>query len=640
MIKSAVQIVFSNDRHAMNWLRADYSYAEVRFRRGHPADPRPRDLRAEVTTRQDGDLVRTEIVITNCGPKPEFTGVGDIGITLPLPDRYDDAITCQTQRCHAHLFCAGSASYVYARRMGGEAPHLGLVLTEGSLDNYSVERDFDRSSNDRGCFLLHPSPLVLQPGESTRIAWTIFGCRDTDDFFRRAGQYSRFVRTGWDRYVLFRGETARLRIEPAFEADVVTANGEQLIRDDDGCYRTEVVADSSGEHVVTVSADGRTVRTRILVKEPLELLLERRVAFIAGRQQYRGPRDRLDGALLIFDNEEDHLFYNRSGDFNAGRERVGMGILLAQYLTCVRDELIKVADPTVPPLVRSSLDAYADFVRRELIDAETGIVYDDVAPDRTHRRLYNAPWFASFFLQMYELDGRPGDVLTAAKIIDRYYQDGGERFYPIELPVLPLCRALGRIGDHDRLARATAAFTAHAQRIAQAGKGYPASEVNYEQSIVAPAADILLQVHALTGDAALLTAALEQLTVLEQFQGVQPDYHLNEVAIRHWDGFWFGKHGLYGDTFPHYWSGLTGTVFARYGFATDDPGYLRRAESALRAVLPLIFDDGRASCGYVYPYSVNGTRAEFYDPYANDQDWALVFALRHLRMLQAATVGA
>lgn len=30
----------------------------------------------------------------------------------------------------------------------------------------------------------------------------------------------------------------------------------------------------------------------------------------------------------------------------------------------------------------------------------------------------------------------------------------------------------------------------------------------------------------------------------------------------------------------------------------------------------------------IYPYSVNSVKADFADPYANDQDWGLYFALR------------
>lgn len=65
-----------------------------------------------------------------------------------------------------------------------------------------------------------------------------------------------------------------------------------------------------------------------------------------------------------------------------------------------------------------------------------------------------------------------------------------------------------------------------------------------------------------------------------------------------------------------------------YGKITGDGEYLKRAEDARRGVLPLIFPDGSASCAYVYPYSVNGIRAECYDPFANDQDWGLYFYLR------------
>lgn len=37
--------------------------------------------------------------------------------------------------------------------------------------------------------------------------------------------------------------------------------------------------------------------------------------------------------------------------------------------------------------------------------------------------------------------------------------------------------------------------------------------------------------------------------------------------------------------------------------------------------------DGRATCAYVYPVTVNGAPAKGADPYANDQDWGMYFAL-------------
>ena len=75
-------------------------------------------------------------------------------------------------------------------------------------------------------------------------------------------------------------------------------------------------------------------------------------------------------------------------------------------------------------------------------------------------------------------------------------------------------------------------------------------EVNYEQSIVAPAADLLLSVYIITADTVWLEAAKLQLDILDLFNGFQPDYHLHETAIRHWDGYWFGKRRIYGEYFP------------------------------------------------------------------------------------------
>lgn len=626
-----MDLVFSHDPHAMSWLRPDYPYAAVRIAAPHGA-PTSRDLDAQVTTVRDGDEVRTRIVITNVGTTPRFTTVGDIGITLPLEDRYDLGARHDVERCNAHVFCGGTASFVLALRMGGEAPHLGLVLTEGALAAYSIERDLALHSNDRGCFVLHPEPVELQPGEQTTIAWTIFPCQGKADFFDQAAIRSRFVRAEWDRYVLFTGETATLTITPSFPGAEVTVSGEPVQAGPDGTFVARLLGDVPGERDILVRADDRTVRTRILVKEPLDVLLERRCAFISRHQQYSGPIAMLDGALLTYDNEEEHAYYSSTHDYNAGRERIGMGVLLAQYLRALRDGLVEVSDQAVPAVVRHALDRYAAFVRRELVDEASGVVYNDAGRDGSYQRLYNTPWVAAFYLELYRLDGDPRLPLVAHRVLREFYAGGGTTFYPLELPVRDLCDALEAAGHHDERGEAVAYFLEHAHTLARTGRNYPPSEVNYEQSIVAPAADVMLQTYLVTGDRALLAAAQEQMHIADQFHGVQPDHHLHDVAVRHWDGYWFGKRRTYGDTFPHYWSGLTGTVWSLYAQVTGDEAHHERADSIIRGALPLIHDDGRASCAYVFPYSVNGERAEYADPFANDQDWALVFALRHHRV--------
>ena len=89
-----------------------------------------------------------------------------------------------------------------------------------------------------------------------------------------------------------------------------------------------------------------------------------------------------------------------------------------------------------------------------------------------------------------------------------------------------------------------------------------------------------------------------------------------------------GKYECYGDTFPHYWSTLSGDVFASYAQITGDKSYEHKAKASLRGCLNLFFIDGMASCAMVYPDTVNGKKAHYYDPWANDQDWALYYAVK------------
>lgn len=79
--------------------------------------------------------------------------------------------------------------------------------------------------------------------------------------------------------------------------------------------------------------------------------------------------------------------------------------------------------------------------------------------------------------------------------------------------------------------------------------------------------------------------------------------------------------------FPHYWSAENGRTFKRYARLTGNEEYNIRGEHSLRGVLSMFFEDGTATCAYVYPYSVNGQKTDFADPYANDQDWGLCMNL-------------
>ena len=115
---------------------------------------------------------------------------------------------------------------------------------------------------------------------------------------------------------------------------------------------------------------------------------------------------------------------------------------------------------------------------------------------------------------------------------------------------------------------------------------------------------------------------------MEAFNGRQPSAHLNDIAIRHWDGYWFGKRRCWGDVFPHYWSDITADCFAAYAKCTQDSSYLNRAKAISLSNLISFTADGRGSCAYLYPDFINGEKGKFSDPLANDQDWALMFYLK------------
>jgi len=358
-------------------------------------------------------------------------------------------------------------------------------------------------------------------------------------------------------------------------------------------------------------------KANVLVLPEFSEFLKKRAYFIAEKQQYHNPASMLDGAYLAYDNESKSHVYSRTHDHNGARERVCMGALLALYARLTGDRFI--AD---------SVEQYAAYALRELYNEENGHVYNDAGHDE-YVRLYNAPWMACFFMEMYRLKQDRAWLIRAADAMRAYYREGGVVFYAIGIPMTDIVEELIAAGEAELAEEMRGLFAAHARRIAEFGLHFPKSEVDYEQSIVAPSVDYLLMGYELTHDPALLEEAKRQLDVLDLFNGVQPDYHLYEVGIRHWDGYWFGKRRMLGDTFPHYWSALTGRVFARYARITGDETYAKRAENALRGPLSMIFPDGSASCAMVYPRTVNGETANFYDPWANDQDWGIYFYAKY-----------
>lgn len=369
-----------------------------------------------------------------------------------------------------------------------------------------------------------------------------------------------------------------------------------------------------GEHLARLKTEGGETILRLFATPAPMTLIQSRVLFIVRHQQRLAPGTPLDGAYLIYDNSTGQQVYETVADHNAGRERVGMGCLVARFL-------LTKPDPAVAAEVRASLDRYYGFVNRELTD-DGGVVYGDVGR-RDAGRLYNYPWVAELHVLMYQVTQDPACLHRFVRTIQSLYGRGGTGFYCIGLPIregLTQLQQAGMTSDYETIKRD---FARHADTLAANGINIPSFEVSYEQSIVSPAVQILLETYLVTHQEKYLSAAKTLLPLMDAFNGRQPDYHLSDVAIRHWDDYWFGKSRQYGDTFPHYWTTITAVALHDLAQATDDPAAQSRAEKIVANNLCLFQPGGQASCAYVYPLTIDGNPGQFFDAWASDQDWAL-----------------
>ena len=574
---------------------SQYEWVTDKYQWGNTYYDADGNISVKTDRRQDGDDIVETYTFTNISKK-KMT-VRNIGIYVPFNDNYPDAKTCMTSRCNVHIWPGGKAAYINAMRMSGKGPHLGLMITEGKITNYDVwERGSNKGmSNFRGVFALCPPDMTLKPGQSYRLAWRLFTHNGTDfdeQLIKRGGTVVKS-----EKYVYAVGETARV--------DFVTDKGTKTI--------TKKIT-STGEHNIDYKGSYATLLGISGEKE----LIDKRIQFILDHQQMNDPNDPRYGAFMIYDNEGDSILANDHGrsDLSEGRERIGMGILLAAY------GLSNEKGKANSEKITAALERYAKFVRKKL-------QYPDYRTKSNvsggKNRGYNYAWVADFYFRMSLLTGNRQYALDGYATLQALYRQFGYGFYCIDYPVVTGPKALEKAGltfERDQLLYD---FQATADILVKNGLDFPKFEVNYEQSIIAPAVQFLCEVYQATNNKRYLNAAKNMLPVLEALQWHQPSYRMNEIAIRHWDGYWFGKRQTYGDVYPHYWSAITGAAYHRYAQCTGDSTYQQRALQTVRGNLSLFFEDGKATCAFVMPRMVNGKPAHYADAYANDQDWALMY---------------
>ena len=607
-------LAIEGDKYCMNWiLKADGSQyrfvgKESAWGRVNGAD----GFEISRSRRADGGDIVESVTLRN--PRSEAAVLEGVSVNFPFNDNYPESHECVKRRCNAHLWPHGSAAWACAMRMGGEAPHLGWMLTKGEVDGYTISNRGRKngSSNFRGVIAFRLPKVELAPGGEYTLEWRLFAHDGWDDFKAKLDERGGL----WveaDRYVGAVGDEIAVTCE--------NSKGKSV---------RKVRLDAPGEKIVDVEVEGKKTRVELLAISDFKKFIGRRLDFVLAHQQYGKADDQRDGAFLPYDNETGELRKAWLGpfiakgipepDMNEGRERLGMGIAIAEAIRGMGYD---------NPAALAALRKYASFVRSRLQDKNCK-TWGDYAPRKRHR-IYNYAWVARFYFDMYDITGEGQYLEDGFQTARATFRFGGHKFYLIDMPVRQSIEALRKAGRGEDAKALLEDYRKVAENYIANGLFVPKSEVNYEQSIIAPAADFLVEMFLVTKERKYLDGAMAFLPAVEAFNGRQPSWHLNDVSIRHWDGYWFGKRKTWGDTMPHYWSCITADYFGNLAEATGDANYRKRAGNICAANLGLFTEDGRGGCAFVYPDAVNGIPARFLEPLSNDENYAIAYAARWLQ---------
>ena len=255
-------------------------------------------------------------------------------------------------------------------------------------------------------------------------------------------------------------------------------------------------------------------------------------------------------------------------------------------------------------------------------------MFNNIGKNSEFLRLYNAPGVMLLFCEMYFVTHDETYLNHIMKLAEKYYSIGGEKCYANGLAIGKVIRAFRMAGRTDDLKQLLQFFSKHVDTIISIGTSYPPHECIYEQTIVTPAVTHISEMGLLCENKErYVREAKMHMECLKRFSGMQPDCYLNEIALRYWDGYWFGKRMLMGDTLPHHLSVLTARAYLAYGRLSGEKEWINRAEECIRNCMCLIGDDGRGSAAHMYPRMVNSEQGDYFDPWANDQDLVLYDAL-------------
>lgn len=635
------RIEHSDDIHHMNWIRSGKQWGmsegfvteSVEIRENRVLIHKSGNyLSLDVEKYLHNGKYYEKYTLTNTSDKSQMISKENFSLLYAYSCFFDKNPDMMHNRCNTHVWCAEDVCKLYSIKLDGSCPYLYQRAILGKFCGYGLKTDVSvttLASFDRGGILLYPMNNFINPNEKAVFGFEFSFVNhrpDKDDFCAYA-----------DKYTGTEGDMFKLTVcaeNPIKSAEFYV----------DGAYKGKMnienhsayaiwKSSADGEHKIDFIADGKKTFIYINVIKPLKEILTTRAKFITELQQMNNPLNRLEGAYLIYDRENKSLYCDSTfADKNAARERLSMGTLVAKALQVHFDEDMK-----------KSLQRYRNFIEREIVDTDTGFVNNGV--DDNIVRLYNFPWAALFYLELYNFTEEIHALEISAKILLKYYELGGKN---LEAPCLEPLETLNALNDagltelHNKL---KAEFIGHADCIYEKKNISNSPEVSCANGMMNLMGTFLCQAYIITGDTKYLEPMHGIIDISNTFFAFQPDYHMNGIALRYWDLYWFGKMKAYGDVYPQWLSVLTAQLYWYHDkvCGKDNSAFIREN---LLGNCCVFFDDGFASAGYLYPQKViawspsgesNGIHREIgvwegkkYDDFANDQDWSLYYAYKYL----------
>ena len=279
------------------------------------------------TLRIDGVVLRWEIAATNTATAP--IEIGDLALPLPMPTRFA-AGQPEGTAVLKHSFVSGHGSHIFWMRKTSTAPHLALLpardtpLEYWDTDESGIWRAYIHASAAMeaqeakgGRWRLPITALTLAPGETRRYAFAFHWAEDY------AALRTLFADAGLIDVEAIPGLTipgdldARIALRSAdaiegIDAEYPDATHIERLPDHAGYQHYRIRFDRLGENRLALrQAGGRVTWLEFFATEPVETLIAKRAAFIAGHRHtdpakwYRGllaEWNMADGVVLGPDN--------------------------------------------------------------------------------------------------------------------------------------------------------------------------------------------------------------------------------------------------------------------------------------------------------------------------------------------------